>query len=140
MIKLFPYVLFEKYIYILALEMASTENRHCANCIGTLPFAIAFARCLAVNVAFLNGLSARIDNFPTQVRITVKLISNCSYLLWRVQELWFFLTRQERQTFMMCARAIATSCGIAIRCDIHVAIGLRTKPTHPQLHLLRRTE
>jgi len=33
-----PYILFEKYIYILALEMASPENRHCASGIGTLLF------------------------------------------------------------------------------------------------------
>jgi len=29
---------FEKYIYILALEMASPGNQHCANCIGALSF------------------------------------------------------------------------------------------------------
>jgi len=40
LIKLFPYILFEKYINILALEMASPGNRHCANCIGTLSFPI----------------------------------------------------------------------------------------------------
>jgi len=34
------YFLFEKYIYILALEMASAGNRHCASCIGTLSFPI----------------------------------------------------------------------------------------------------
>jgi len=35
--KLLPYILFEKYIYILALEMASPGNQHCASCIvGTL--------------------------------------------------------------------------------------------------------
>ena len=34
------YILFEKYIYILALEMASPGNQHCANCIGTLSFPI----------------------------------------------------------------------------------------------------
>jgi len=38
--KLRPYILFEKYINILALEMASPENRHCASCIGTLSFPI----------------------------------------------------------------------------------------------------
>jgi len=27
---LLPYILFEKYIYILALKMASPENQHCA--------------------------------------------------------------------------------------------------------------
>jgi len=40
---LFPYILFEKYIHILALEIASPGNRHCANCIGTLSFFIATA-------------------------------------------------------------------------------------------------
>jgi len=29
-----------KYIYILALKMASPGNQHCANCIGTLLFPI----------------------------------------------------------------------------------------------------
>jgi len=38
LIKLLPYILFEKYIYILALEMAGQGNQHCANCIGTLSF------------------------------------------------------------------------------------------------------
>ena len=38
MIKLLPYILFETQIYILALEMASPGNQHCANCIGTLSF------------------------------------------------------------------------------------------------------
>jgi len=32
------YILLQKYIYILALEMSSAGNRHCANCIGTLSF------------------------------------------------------------------------------------------------------
>jgi len=31
---------FEKYVYILALEMASPGNRQCASCIGTLSFLI----------------------------------------------------------------------------------------------------
>jgi len=34
--KWLPYILIEKYTYILALEMASPGNRHCASCIGTL--------------------------------------------------------------------------------------------------------
>jgi len=34
------YILFEKYIYILALEMASQGNQHCANYTGTLSFPI----------------------------------------------------------------------------------------------------
>jgi len=36
--KLLPYILFEKYIYILALEMANPGKQHYANCIGTLSF------------------------------------------------------------------------------------------------------
>jgi len=38
--KIASVFLFEKCIYILALEMASSENQHCANCIGTLSFLI----------------------------------------------------------------------------------------------------
>jgi len=41
LIKLLPYILFEKYISILPLEMASPGNQHCVNCIGTLSFPIA---------------------------------------------------------------------------------------------------
>jgi len=35
---LLPCILFEKYIHILALEMASPGNQQCASCIGTLSF------------------------------------------------------------------------------------------------------
>jgi len=34
--KLLPQVLFEKYIYILALEMASPGNQHSASCFEAL--------------------------------------------------------------------------------------------------------
>jgi len=34
------YILFEKYTNILALEMASPGNRHCASCIGALSLPI----------------------------------------------------------------------------------------------------
>jgi len=40
LIKLFPCILFQKYICILALAMASPGNGHCAKCIGTLSFPI----------------------------------------------------------------------------------------------------
>jgi len=40
--------LFEKYIHILALEMASPGNRHCANCIGALLFSMSKSVCLSV--------------------------------------------------------------------------------------------
>ena len=34
--KLLPRILFEKHVYVLALELAKPRNNHCANCIGTL--------------------------------------------------------------------------------------------------------
>jgi len=44
-------MLFEKYIYILALEMASPENQHCASCIGTLSFPIGPTYRVTLTVA-----------------------------------------------------------------------------------------
>jgi len=38
--ELLSHILFQKYIYILALEMASPWNQHCASCIGTLSFRV----------------------------------------------------------------------------------------------------
>ena len=38
LIKLFPCILFEKYINISALVTVSPGNRNCANCIGALSF------------------------------------------------------------------------------------------------------
>jgi len=38
--KLLPRILFEKHINILAVEMATPGNQHCASCIGTLSFPI----------------------------------------------------------------------------------------------------
>ena len=40
LIKLLLHNLFKKYIYILALEMPSPGNQHCASCIGSLSFSI----------------------------------------------------------------------------------------------------
>jgi len=36
--KIASVYIIEQYIYILASEMASPGNQHCANCIGTLSF------------------------------------------------------------------------------------------------------
>jgi len=42
LIKLFPYILFEKYVHLYSsIKMASPGNQHCASCIGTLSFALA---------------------------------------------------------------------------------------------------
>ena len=40
LIKLPPYISFEKHIYILVLEMARPGNQHCASCIGTLSYRV----------------------------------------------------------------------------------------------------
>ena len=53
LIKLLSYILFEKCINILALEMTSPENQHCANCIGTLSFPIG--RILLMQCCGLKG-------------------------------------------------------------------------------------
>jgi len=45
---LIPYILCEKYVYILALEMASPGKQQCANCIGTLSFPIISHRSAGV--------------------------------------------------------------------------------------------
>jgi len=42
--KIASVYLFEKYIYILVLEMTSTGNQHCASCIGTLSFPVISPR------------------------------------------------------------------------------------------------
>jgi len=38
--KSLPYILFEKYINILALKMSSPRSQHCASCVGTLSFPV----------------------------------------------------------------------------------------------------
>jgi len=59
LIKLLPYILVEKYIYILALEMASPWNAHCANCIGTLSFSIARENSVARPKSHIDSICIR---------------------------------------------------------------------------------
>jgi len=57
-IQLRPCILVDTYINIniLALEMASPGNRHCANCIGTLSFPMSrLASAVLVLLVFLLG-------------------------------------------------------------------------------------
>jgi len=59
--QLLPYILFEKYINISALEMASPVNRNCVTCIGTL----SFPMCLeSVNTGFLYLVYWQWINYP----------------------------------------------------------------------------
>jgi len=55
---LFPYILFEKYIYILTPEMARQENQYCANCIGTLSFPVSGAVSFRCERDFILGYVA----------------------------------------------------------------------------------
>jgi len=58
---------FEKYIHILALEMASPENQHCAICIGTVSFSIA-------KTELVLGVAAATGNQPLPVTLPVDLL------------------------------------------------------------------
>jgi len=60
-IVLFPYILFEKYIYISAMEMASPGNQHCANCIGTLSFPIGISTTDINEPALTTSISAAFE-------------------------------------------------------------------------------
>ena len=68
MIKLLPYILFEKYNNILALEMASPWNRHCANCIGTLSLPVSVPRRLAFQPGVFSA--TRSANSSQHCRVT----------------------------------------------------------------------
>jgi len=50
MIKLLPFILFQKYIYILALEKANPGN--CANCIGTFRSVYSRTKIYAARVSY----------------------------------------------------------------------------------------
>jgi len=54
---LLPYILFEKYINLLALEMTSPGNQHCASRIGTLLFPVD---CCAAGTQSANASSVAV--------------------------------------------------------------------------------
>jgi len=76
---LFPCILFEKNIYIFSVgnvEMASSGNQHCTNCIGTLLFPIV-VECLS--------------KFPQQFNFTLwYFTTSFTY--------WLFAYRKSRVT------------------------------------------
>ena len=55
--KIASYILFEKCINILALEMASPRNRHCVSYIGTLSFPIPTTRHAEIGTVSLPASS-----------------------------------------------------------------------------------
>jgi len=63
---LLQYILFEKYINILALEMASPGNRHCVNCIGTLSFPVAVSKLCVKSMPLRSTVAA---DFGQEVQI-----------------------------------------------------------------------
>jgi len=67
---------FEKYIYILALEMAS-PYQHCANCIGTLLFPLAGQKCLNIYETFENFLRIIIRSLSAMFSTFYRRCSVC---------------------------------------------------------------
>jgi len=63
LIKLLPYILFEKYIYILALEMASPENQHCANRLSFAIIVMPLPDC-TVNQSLIKTVPLLLDALP----------------------------------------------------------------------------
>ena len=58
LIKLLLYILFEKCIDLLPLEMASRGNRRCANCTGTLSFPLSLNSACWVSVSLSSFLQS----------------------------------------------------------------------------------
>jgi len=70
--KIASVFLFEKYINILALKVASPGNRHCASCIGTLLFPIPCWLLFSLN--FCGVLSDSILCFMSQIQAYISEI------------------------------------------------------------------
>jgi len=63
LIILLPYILFQKYIYILALEMASPGNRRCANCIRQTFVADTLALVINVHIRRHDDVAQTFSHF-----------------------------------------------------------------------------
>jgi len=72
---LLPRILFEKYIYILALEMASSVNQHCA--FGTLSFPIVRKKTVISGKASVHGSI----EITTQNLKLLKLLENIHVII-----------------------------------------------------------
>jgi len=91
LIKLLPCILFEKYINILALEMASVENWHCADCIGALSFPIA--------VLFRGGSRCPWGRYPGGGQMSYIAVAPLAH-------------RRRRRGFFVCWRARDNLTGV----------------------------
>ena len=67
--KVLPYLLFEKYIFILALEVASPVNQHCANCIGTLSFPMMMMIEFVLKAVYWNACYYIIRQFTSFAKL-----------------------------------------------------------------------
>jgi len=76
---LLPYILFEKNIYILALEMAGPGNQHCASCIGTLSFPVSQSTDLICRYKYLQEALSAIADGPRDAPL-VKISSTAAQL------------------------------------------------------------
>jgi len=79
LIKLLPYILFEKNIYILALEMAGPGNQHCASCIDTLSFPVSQSTDLICRYKYLQEALSAIADGPRDAPL-VKISSTAAQL------------------------------------------------------------
>ena len=130
MIKLLSYILFERCIYILALEVACPGNQHCANCIGTLSFPI-FHNSRLTKTWFYSAVS--LFYLPSQrtllycracVRACVCVcgrVSACVYDCLSVRDHIFGTTRSIFSSFfvdvrLLMAVAQSSSGSLVIRC------------------------
>jgi len=89
------YFIWKIYLgYILALEMASPENQHCANCIGTSAFFVTVRAGTAYRKIrrLVNNFFARIIRFTAQ-KLQLFWVIFCVIIffieLWHILILWF---------------------------------------------------
>jgi len=105
LIKLLPYILFEKYIHIFALQMACPRNRHCANCIGTLSFPIAAdisCRCFVarprLSITMSVNIHAMLAGFVTLPQLDQRSTANSASVCLSVS----CISRTKCQNFTNC--------------------------------------
>jgi len=77
LIKLFSYILFKKYINILALEMTSPGNRHCANCICT--FFTCYLCYVAIHVKNDDEFESDVYVLNYTIKFFFKLLKNLNW-------------------------------------------------------------
>jgi len=112
LIKLLPYILFQKYMCILALEMASPGNQHCANCIGTLSFPMILHR--AVFLTLLSG------NCECKNVLNVLFIhSRFTFIAFYLANVFAFRHRRRNAEQGLC------NCRTSVRLSVCLSVAFR---------------